>query len=85
MFRVLKGGFVRREDHDVFVTVTFMAASRSVATCARMVAGVGVSSLQPVNDNSRAPYYCPTDSGPPDGAWFGAVMMERLIDRLTRF
>lgn len=38
-----------------------------------------------LNDNSHAQGGCPTDNGPLDDAWFGAIMVERLIDRLARF
>lgn len=76
---------MRQDDDAVLVTVTFMAVPSSVMACARMVAGVRAPLRRPVNDNSPAPDCCPTDNGPPDGSWFGAVMMERLIDRLARF
>ena len=87
VFLFLKDGFVRRSDPSVLVavtlvpvTVTFAATPRSVVMCANVTACALPRRAE--NDNSGAPGDCPADTGPPDGAWLGAVLIERLIDRL---
>ena len=87
VFWFLKDGFVRRSDPAALVavtlvpvTVTFAVTPRSVMMCAN--AADDASPRRPQNDNSRASGDCPADTGPPDGTWPGAVLIERLIDRL---